>query len=192
MKRPPFPLKRRLLIQDDRGSIAIEMACALLFLTVLILGTFEVPRFLLLGQKMERAAASMADLIAQIDPSEGNVQAKIDDLMGAADGLMSPYSLGEGGRVIISSIGNPTGDLETILWQQQNDDGIPATSKVGEVGSTPSMPGGLVVREGENIIIAEIVFHYEPLFGSIIYDERTLYSRAFTRPRFTNLTATPN
>ena len=46
--------------------------------------------------------------------------------------------------------------------------------------------------EGENIIVAEIVYQYEPLFGTIVYDEKTLYSNAFTRPRFSNLTATPN
>ena len=50
----------------------------------------------------------------------------------------------------------------------------------------------MIVREGENIIVAEVVFHYEPLFGSIVYDEKTLYSSAYTRPRFSNLTADPN
>jgi Flp pilus assembly pilin Flp len=178
--------------RDEGGSIAIEMACVLFFLSVLILGTFELPRMLLLGQKMERASASMADLIAQIDPADGNVQDKIDDLMSAAGGLMNPYSLNESGRVIISSIGNPTGSQETILWQQQSPTGIAAISKIGTQGSVPDLPGDLVVREGENIIIAEIVYEYEPLFGGMVYEAKTLYSRAFTRPRFTNLTSTPN
>lgn len=178
-------------MRDERGVTAIEMACVLFFLTVLILGTFELPRMLLLAQKLERASASMADLVAQIDPADGNVQNKIDDLMLAASGLLSPYDLGTNGRVIISSVGNPSGSQETILWQQTTGT-IAAVSKVGVAGSAPTMPGGLVVREGENIIVAEVAYHYEPLFGSLIYDEKTLYSSAFTRPRFSNLTANPN
>lgn len=192
MKRPPFSLKRIHLPQNDRGVMAIEMACVLFFLSVLILGTFEVPRLLLLGQKMERASASMADLVAQIDPADGNVEAKIEDLMSAADNLMSPYSMSEEGRVIISSIANPTGDSEVIVWQRMSQNGLSVTSSVGGEDDEPSLPAGLVVREGENVIVAEVVFHYEPLFGSIVYDEKTLYSAAYTRPRFSNLTADPN
>lgn len=192
MKRPPFSLKRNLLQRDERGVMAIEMACVLFFLSVLILGTFEVPRLLLLGQKMERASASMADLVAQIDPADGNVQAKINDLMSAASGLMSPYDMDVEGRVIISSIGNPTGDQELILWQRQSQQGLTVSSAIGTEDAQPILPAGMVVREGENIIAAEVVFHYEPLFGSIVYNEKTLRSSAYTRPRFSNLTADPN
>lgn len=192
MKRPPFSLKHYLLPRDEQGVMAIEMACVLFFLSVLILGTFEVPRLLLLGQKMERASASMADLVAQIDPADGNVQAKINDLMSAADNLMSPYSMEDEGKVIISSVGNPTGAEPVILWQRLSDHGLSVASGIGDEDAEPALPQGLVVREGENIIVAEIVFHYEPLFGSIVYDEKTLYSSAFTRPRFSNLTSEPN
>lgn len=182
--------KKPLLIRDD-GSVAIELACMLFFLTVLVLGTFELPRMLLLRQKMERSASTMADLIAQIDPADGKVQLQINDLMDAASNLMSPYSLEDDGRIIITSVGNPSGNQELIMWQQQNAHGIPAVSKIGTSGTQPDLPGNMVVRAGENIIIAEIVYHYEPLFGSMIYDERTIYSRAFTRPRFSNLTSVP-
>jgi Flp pilus assembly pilin Flp len=193
MKRLAFLVARasRRAARDERGVTAIEMACVLFFLSVLILGTFELPRMLLLAQKLERASASMADLVAQIDPADGNVQAKINDLMSAASGLLSPYDLGTSGRVIISSIGNPSGTQPTILWRRQSTGGVAATSKVGAVGGQPSMPGGLVVRAGENIIVAEVVYHYKPLFGSLLYDEKTLYSSAYTRPRFSNLTTAP-
>jgi Flp pilus assembly pilin Flp len=193
MAKPVQPRKHlsTFLARDD-GAVAVELACILFFLTILVLGTFELPRMLLLKQKMERSASTMADLIAQIDPADGNVQAQIDDLMNAAGNLMSPYTLEEGGRVIITSVGNPSGTQEMIMWQQQNDLGIPAVSKIGIAGTEPDLPGTLVVRAGENIIIAEVVYHYAPLFGSMFYEERTLYSRAFTRPRFSNLTTPPS
>ncbi|MBK8160720.1 MAG: hypothetical protein IPK59_18795 [Rhodospirillaceae bacterium] len=176
----------------ESGSMAVEMALFLFFFSTLFLGTFEVPRFLLLGQKVERASASMADLVAQIDPSQGNVEAKIDDLFEAANGLLEGYDLQTKGRVIVSSIANPTGDAEVISWQIMSPGSFDAISKLGVAGAAPTLPGDLVVREGENIIAAEIVFLYEPLFGSIIYDPRTLYARSFTRPRFTNLTDVPD
>ena len=63
------------------------------------------------------------------------------------------------------------------------------SSAIGTEDAQPILPTGMVVREGENIIAAEVVFHYEPLFGSIVYNEKTLRSSAYTRPRFSNLTA---
>jgi hypothetical protein len=95
------------------------------------------------------------------------------------------------GRVIITSIGNPDGNGAKVLWQKMSPGAFSATSQIGALNDTPNLPTGLVVRNGENIIIAEVIFHYEPLFGSLIYDERTLYTRSFTRPRFSNLTSTP-
>ncbi|MDY0870762.1 TadE/TadG family type IV pilus assembly protein [Dongia rigui] len=186
----------RALLQKSRraelGSMAVEMALFLFFFSTLFLGTFEVPRYLLIGQKMERAAASMADLVAQIDPAQdNNVLAKINDLFKAASGLMSPYDLDTKGRVIITSLSNPDGTAEKVAWQLMSPGSFTAYSKIGTTGGTPVLPTGMVIREGENIIVAEIVFKYEPLFGSMIYSERTIYTRAFTRPRFSNLTATP-
>lgn len=175
----------------DAGSMAVEMALFLFFFSTLFLGTFEVPRFLLIGQKMERASASMADLVAQIDPAQGNQKAKIDDLFEAANGLMDPYDLANNGRVIITSFSNPTGTAEKVAWQIFSPGTFPATSKFGTAGSTPTLPTGMVIREGENIISAEVIFKYEPLFGSMIYKEKTIYTRAFTRPRFSNLTDVP-
>jgi hypothetical protein len=175
----------------DRGSMAVEMALFLFFFSTLFLGTFEVPRYLLIGQKMERASATMADLVAQIDPAQGNVLGKMNDLFEAASGLLEPYDLGTKGRVIITSIGNPNNNSGKIMWQIMSPGSFSAVSKFGVTGGVPQLPAGLVVRSGENIIAAEIVFHYEPLFGSMIYAERTLYTRSFTRPRFSNLTSTP-
>lgn len=172
--------------------MAVEMALFLFFFSTLFLGAFEVPRYLLLGQKMERASASVADLVAQIDPAQGNVLAKINDLFEAADGLLSPYDMTTQGRVIITSVANPTGSAEKIMWQILSPGDFPAVSKFGVTNDDPALPDGLVVRAGENIIIAEVIFHYEPMFGSMIYSDKTLYTRSFTRPRFTNITTTPN
>lgn len=191
MQRRKFALQR--ILADESGSVAIEMACALFFLTMLILGTFEVPRVLLIDQKMERASASMADLVAQIDPAVtgGVTEDQLTELMSAADNLMSPYDFGTDGRVIISSIGNPSGSQEKVMWQRKSATGIDVTSSVGGEDSNANLPGDLVVRAGENIIFAEVFYDYRPLFGSIIYDDKRLYARSFTRPRFLNLTTKP-
>jgi len=177
--------------RSDMGSMAVEMALFLFFFSTLFLGTFEVPRYLLIGQKMERASASVADLVAQIDPAQGNVLAKINDLFNAANGLMSPYDIANNGRVIITSLSNPDGLAEKVAWQLMSPGTFTAYSKIGTVGGTPVLPTGMVIREGENIIVAEVVFKYEPLFGSMIYKEKTIYTRAYTRPRFSNLTDVP-
>jgi hypothetical protein len=178
-------------IVGDRGAIAVEMALFLFFFSTLFLGAFEVPRFLLIGQKMERASASMADMVAQIDPGQSDTLAKINDLFVAANRLLDPYDMTTKGRVIITSVANPDNNSGKIMWQLKSPGTFTATSAVGASGGTPTLPTGFTIREGENVIVAEIFFQYEPLFGSMIYKGRTLYSESFTRPRFTNLTAVP-
>nr|WP_298683467.1 TadE/TadG family type IV pilus assembly protein [uncultured Dongia sp.] len=185
------PIRNNIYGANESGSVAVEMALFLFFFSTLFLGAFEVPRYLLIGQKMERASSTMADLVAQVDPALGNVAGKIDDLFVAANRLLSPYDMTTEGRVIITSIGNPGGNGAKVMWQKTSPGSFTATSKIGAQGDTPNLPAGLIVRNGENIIIAEVIFHYEPLFASLIYDERTLYTRSFTRPRFSNLTSTP-
>src|SRR5690606_17326544 len=89
---------------DRSGAALIELAFAIPVLVIVLLGCFEATRYVLLHQKMNRAAASTADLVAQLSAV---TDAQLTDLFDAASQLLEPYDLGANGRVIVSSVHRP-------------------------------------------------------------------------------------
>lgn len=171
--------------RDERGAALIELGFAVPILVAILLGCFETTRYVLLHQKMSRAAASTADLVAQLD---GITVAQMDDLFDATSQLMDPFAFDTDGRIIVSSVYRPGADAATVAWQTINAGGIGAASDVGATGATATLPAGLAVDTGENVIVAEVFYQYTPYFFDKIFEPVQLKHEAFNRPRIANLT----
>lgn len=172
--------------RDRRGSVLMELAIGLPILVVILLGCFEAARFVLLDQKLARAAASTADLVAQAD---GITEAQVTDIFDAADATATPFDLGGEGRVIITSVIRPTSAAATVAWQRISAGTYAATSAIGTTGQTATLPTGLTLRQGENVIVAEVFYDYAPIFlGATKFTATSLYEVAYNRPRIINLT----
>jgi hypothetical protein len=176
-------------LKSTRAVAAVEFAMILPIFLLVCLGGFEVPRYILLTQKMARASASMADLVAQGD--EPLPQVQLNDLFVATSDLMSPYDLESNGKVIVSSVLNDDGLGPKLAWQRFSPGTFIATSKIGVENGVALLPSGLTVRQGENVIIAEVYFKYVPVFANMIYDGTTLYQVSFDHPRNNNLVTKP-
>jgi TadE-like protein len=180
--------KLRRFRRDDQGLAVMEFAFALPVLVMILLGCFDAARFVLINQKMSRVASQSADLVAQLDVV---TEAEIDDLFVAADATAEPFPLGTEGKVIISSVFrpySPSGAAPTIVWQRETPEGLLATSHLGPEGqSSPSLPEGFSLRSGENAIIAEVFYDYQPVFFGTVFEERVLYHTSYNRPRLQNL-----
>lgn len=172
--------------RDRRGSVLMELAIGLPILVMILLGCFEAARFALLDQKLARVAASTADLVAQAD---GITEGQITDLFSAADDSAAPFDLAGTGRVIISSITKPTTADPTVAWQRTSSGTVAATSALGTTGQTATLPAGLTLRQGENVIVAEVFYNYTPVFlGATEFTSASLYQVSYNRPRIINLT----
>ena len=173
---------------DDGGLAAMEFAFALPVLVMILLGCFEAARFVLINQKMARVASQSADLVAQLDVV---TEAEMDDLFVAAESTAEPFPLDTEGKVIVSSVFrpySPANAVPTITWQRATDEGLLATSHLGPQGqSSPPMPEGFSLRNGENVIVAEVFFQYDPVFFGTVFNERVLYHTSYNRPRLQNL-----
>ena len=78
------------LKRDRRGVLAVEMAIATPVVIGLLLSGIEVTRYVLLNQKIERASATMADLVSQSETlSEGGLA----NLYAATAYVMDPFGL---------------------------------------------------------------------------------------------------
>lgn len=177
----------RRLLKAQRGAAVAEFAIAVPILMLIMLGGTEIARFVLLHQKLARAAVTMADLVSQAETiSEG----ELSQLFAAVDPVMQPFGMGARGTVIVSSVTASGGNPARISWQRIGGGGLAGVgSELGTEGATANLPPGFVVRDGETTLVAEAYYNFSPLFTAGLVDAGTLYHRAMFRPRFGSLAA---
>ncbi|MGQ0677891.1 MAG: TadE/TadG family type IV pilus assembly protein [Rhodospirillales bacterium] len=169
---------------DGSGALVAEFALTLPMMLILVMGGAEVGRFMLLNQKMDRAATSMADLAAQ---EEAMTVATLNGLFAAVSPTMTPFTLGGNAVMIVSSI-RLVGSTPIISWQRTGAGTLTKASKIGTQGGVATLPSGLTVKTSETIIVAELYYNFTTLFVPNAYtigaiENQTLYHRAFFRPR---------
>lgn len=170
--------------RDDRGTALIEMAFAMVVFSFIILGSFELARYVLLNQKLDRIAATLADLVSQGETISSD---EITNLMDAAQFVFSPFEFEPSGVVLVTSISKTEDDPPQVNWQQAGAGNLVASSEFGETGDDADLPEGMVVRAGETVIIAEVFFQYTPFLFDRLVGPNQLYHRAFFRPRLGTL-----
>jgi Flp pilus assembly protein TadG len=166
-----------------RGTIPVEMALCAPVLIVMLLGVVDIGWFAVSRHKMARVAATLADLTSR---GETINEAQIADIFAASGSVASPFDFRTEGRAILSSIVRPAG-ATFIAWQRESPTGIDVDSEIGTTGSTPVLPAGFVVRDGENLVVAEAFFRFQPLIGLVVRGEQRIYVQAFQRPRLGTL-----
>jgi Flp pilus assembly protein TadG len=180
----------RRFVQGEQGMAAVEFALVLPIVFLLMLGCFEVPRYVMIVQKINRAASGVGDLIAQADePLQRN---QITDIFEAAKIMMEPYDIVADGKIYVSSINNPAGAGVALTWQRDNGGTYNVPSKItsGNVASN-GIPLDLRPASNEEVLATEVFFDYVPFFGTIIYDGAELYRVNYSRPRNKNLMTPP-
>jgi hypothetical protein len=147
------------------GNVAVEFALTLPVLMLLMLGSAEMARFVILHQKVDRVAVTMSDLVARAETIK---ESELDDIFEAADIVAQPF----GAR---------------IAWQRSGDGAASHTSQIGTQGGAATLSADFEVREGETAIIAEVFYVFEPFLSELIVRPQTLYRRAHHRPRLGTL-----
>jgi len=182
------------ILRCRQGVALIEFALTLPILILLFLGAVELTRFAILHQKLDKAAGAMADFVTQANSiSDSDLDAFAD----AVAQIMGPF--GYSGTVVFSSVlvtNTPiapcTGsNAACISWQRAKLGGD--ASKIGSEGGNAILPSGFDLQDGQNIIVAEVYFDYDPLLpatGALIpaLTAQKLYKVAVYKPRLGLLT----
>lgn len=171
---------------DRAASVSLELALVLPLLVALFLSGTEYVRFTILNQKLERGTAMVADLIAQ---TSALTLAELDSLFAIVDDTLQPFALSDDGRVIVSSVTGTSGG-PVVNWQESFGGGSDA-SKVGDVGGDATLPNGLTLAEGENVIVSEVYYEYQPILLDDVFQDTILYRVSANRPRFGSLAEPP-
>jgi hypothetical protein len=173
----------RRFLRHDAGTLAVELAMSVPVVFALMVAGVEVTRYVLLNQKVERTSATMADLVAQ---SEVLSEAALLNLVGAARHVMTPYPVDSDGRIVVSSLTNPTGSQPRVVWQRGYGGGS-GGSHFGVQGGVAQLPQDFVVRSDENVIAVEVFYDYQPMLATSVLNAGQVYSFALFRPRFASL-----
>ena len=177
------------LKRHDSGVAAIEFAVVMPLLLVLSFGALELTMKILAAQKVEKLAATTADVVAQ---AEVATVTGMDQLLSATTDIMEPFDFGADGVVIVSSVYRDAGSANAVNnWRHSGGGTLVETSQLGAVGGTADLPDGFVLNEKENVIVAEVYYNYQPLWDGLFFDATTIYRQAFFKPRLGALTDAP-
>jgi hypothetical protein len=176
--------KLRHLWRDVRGVVTIEFAILLPMLVMLFLGAAEVGRYLLLDMKVQTTSAKLADLMTR---DRNPTQASLQDAFNAVPTMLRPFAAGGRSRAIVSSVvWNDADDPPEVAWQLSGGGTLSVASDVGSAGGEADVPDGVLTVGGSAVIVAEMVYSYEPwLLGLIGGGE--LRHRAYFRPRLSGM-----
>ncbi len=171
--------------RQERGGILIEFAFALPILVTLILGTVNTAVYILLHQRMDRAASSISDLVAQ---PENITHAEVKLAYDAAEHLFGDmFDLASNGHAIVTSVRGGTTDDPPSRINFQIHKKCDTSTYSSTVGSVPDgeakLPNGLDLQPGESVIVAEVFYEWEPMFFGDLIEGGTQYKVAFRRPR---------
>jgi Flp pilus assembly pilin Flp len=169
--------------RDDAGLAAVEFALVLPVMVLFSLGIAEVGRFALLSLKLQHAATTMADLASR---DEELSLASLQSMFSAMDHVVRPFDIAGQGVVIASGVGVDGDDAPTVFWQEEGAGDLDEDSEVGAEGDEATLPADLVLRDGETVIVAEVVFRYERWLLRLVPDT-TLRRVAYYRPRLGTL-----
>jgi Flp pilus assembly protein TadG len=180
----------RRLWRDRAGMSLVEFAIMMPVLVLLLLGGTEIARYILLNQQLDRLSTTTADLVAQED---GVTSADLNNIFDAALNITWPFNMRTSGAVVVSSVGQQGGQAR-VLWQRTcpgngcSGSGTNSyASRIGTQGATATMPTGFTVAATDNVIVAEVFYSFTPFFWRQM-PAGTIYHRALTRPRLSNLT----
>jgi len=172
------------LLNCRRGTIAAEFAIALPLLVTILLGVVEIGRFTLLHQKIDRVASSVGDLVAR---AETLTTQDIDNIFLAVQHIASPFDIGANGAVIVSGVTATGGAAPRVAWQRKGAGAATATSHFGAAGTAATLPTGMLVRDGETVIVTEVFFDFLPFMFAEVAPAARLYRSALFRPRIAAL-----
>ena len=180
----PLRLARR-FGRDRRGTVMVELAFAIPVMTIVVFGVLETTRYVLLRQKLDRAAATVSDLVSRAPViTEG----EIPTIFAATRSVTAPFDLAVDGNVIVSSVFFAVGTpVPVIAWQRNNGGALAHASAIGTEGTTANLPADFVMAPNENVIISEVFYRYEPWIVGDMFPTQVVRHVGYRRPRLGNL-----
>lgn len=185
-------------VRNDSASSLIEFALSLPILLLMFLGATEVTRYILVMQKVDNAAYTIADIITRTEaaisePAQpGSLTvATLDDAINTLDDLIAPYDTLGRTTVIVTSFQKPDATSDPIIrWQKAQGvlgasivSSISGTAPINTqpalrnapVGFSPTVAQSIAqyggMKNRENVIAVEVFYRYNTITGGAFFGD---------------------
>lgn len=179
-------LVRRFRGSED-GVAATEIALAAPFLLMLLLGGYDVSRYILIHKKVSQVGFSVSDVTAQYTTLTAAAMAQVFQITGR---ILPSYVSGSTGVTIVTSV-YLSGKQPKVSWQCYSTSGTLWKSKIGAEGANAAVPANLLSDDKDNVIVSEVYYRFNPIFSIFYKSSSDIYSKSLFRPRLGALTKKP-
>lgn len=179
-------LLRRLRSSED-GLAALELALYAPVLSLLLLGGYDVARFVSIRSGVDKVGFSVADVTSQYKELTPATMSQIFKITGSS---LAGYVSGSTGVTVLTSIALD-GKTPKVKWQCYSSSGSAWTSKIGAEGATANVNSALLVDANDNLMVSEVFYTFNPIFSAFFKSGFPLYTASTYRPRLGTLTTKP-
>ena len=165
------------LLSQESGIAAVEFAMILPILLVLWIGGVEVTSGLSVDRRLNNFASTMGDLVSR---TKQIPYSRIEDIFDLAEAALFPYDE-TGITMRITAVTIETDGNTKVAWSRAR--GMTAHAKDTRVND--SVPASLRPASDteSQIIMAEVLYTYQPAIGYVITSDIELEDRMYFVPR---------
>lgn len=184
------------LHKSTQGAAFIELAFVLPLLLLLIFASVEMSRYIIIGQKVDKVAYTLADIITQATPGnetppgpDALTRDELDRILANLNTLMAPYPRPNASTVVATSVRRDGNLPPRVKWQRAgggtiNDPDLrsdvndiqinaitPAVKNMDaqftpEIRNVMAGYGGMLPNE--NMIVVEVFYRFEPIYTRVL------------------------
>jgi len=158
--------------RSQGGVAAIEFALIIPVMLTTFFGVSEIANYILAARKVSNIASAAADLVAQDTVLN---TAEVNDIMGALSVILHPFDSSAATIRITSVVADENTGQTKVHWSDARYT-APRT-----VGSSVTIPN--ILGNGQSVIMAEVTFRYQTLFGEYLNDGMTVTDTFYLKPR---------
>ena len=175
---------------DRSGVVAIEFALVLPIMLIIFFGSYEAANLVLAYMKLEDAAETAADLVAQATIATTWQSTDFTGFTNAVEQVLSPLpTSGTHLKIAYASVTYSTGS-PVIDWHYEFNSATALT--IANISSNQNLAnlGNETNGSTDSVIVVQLTYAYTSSSSHVLDSSYTLSEIAFNRPRYTNCVAT--
>ncbi|WP_028220282.1 TadE/TadG family type IV pilus assembly protein [Paraburkholderia oxyphila] len=184
------------LLANDRGLASLEFAIVLPIMLSLLFATYELSQLVRAQLKVDTAAQSIADMVAQQAAGvTSGTSGSLGNFCAAGKLMMTPFAAGTGSStfaVSIASVTNYSSGGVTLDWESDASCSTTATALGATAKTLATSPTNLIPTAGtpgDSVIVATVTYAYNSPLQYFLPGLLSLTHTAFARPRSNNVVA---
>lgn len=165
----------RRFVSDIRGVAAVEFAYIAPILLVMLMATFELSRAVSIDRRLNSVSAMASELVAREEQVD---DADLKNIFRSLNHVLKPYD-DDSLVVRLTQIRTDTTGATKVEWsteinstlvQDSNGDPLPKPY----TQCSPFNVDAELKQNGSRVVVAEVGYNYQPVFGNFIYRDFSL------------------